>query len=81
MVARDAATMPLLEAAADEREAMHKRAAAIPPQFFYRAMALCNDADLNYRMASNKQFLVELTLIKLCQLLSPSTKAMTPRGN
>lgn len=81
MVARDAATMPLLEAAADVREAMHKRAAAIPPQFFYRAMALCNDADLNYRMASNKQFLVELTLIKLCQLLSPSTKAMTPRGN
>lgn len=44
-------------------------------------MSILNDADLNYRTASNKQFLVELTLIKLCQLLSPSTTAMTPRGN
>ncbi|MDE6086471.1 MAG: hypothetical protein K2G40_08750, partial [Muribaculaceae bacterium] len=38
----------------------------------YQAMSLCNDADLNYRQASGKTFLVELLLIKLCQLLSPS---------
>ena len=35
-------------------------------------MSLCNDADLNYRTATNKQFLVELTLAKICQSLSPS---------
>ena len=35
-------------------------------------MDLCNQADFNFRQASNKQFLIELTLIKLCQLLSPS---------
>ena len=32
----------------------------------------CNEADFNFRTAGNKQFLIELTLIKLCQLLSPS---------
>jgi len=81
MVARDPATIKLLEATDDVRADMQKRAASLPPEFFYRAMNLLNTADLNYRTSSNKQFLVELTLIKLCQLLSPSTPAMTPRGN
>ena len=72
MVARDPSTLCLLEASDEVRQAMAAQAARCTPQFFYKAMALCNDADLNYRTASNKQFLVELTLIKLCQLLSPS---------
>ena len=72
MVARDQSTLCLLEASDEARQAMATQAARCTPQFFYKAMALCNDADLNYRTASNKQFLVELTLIKLCQLLSPS---------
>lgn len=81
MVARDPLTVRLLEATDDVRLAMATRAQALPAEFFYRAMAVLGDADLNYRAASNKQFLTELTLIKLCQLLSPSTPAMTPRGS
>lgn len=73
MVARQPATIDLLEAPDDVRAAMAARAAALPPEFFYRAMKILNDADLNYRTASNKQFLTELTLIRLCQLLSPPT--------
>lgn len=72
MVARDPKTLCLLEASDEARQLMALQAAKCSPQFFYKAMALCNDADLNYRTASNKQFLVELLLIKLCQLLSPS---------
>lgn len=72
MVARDPSTLCLLEASDEVRQAMAIQAARCTPQFFYKAMALCNEADLNYRTASNKQFLVELTLIKLSQLLSPS---------
>ena len=72
MVARDPQTLCLLEASDEARQAMAEQATKCTPQFFYKAMALCNDADLNYRTASNKQFLVELLLIKLCQLLSPS---------
>ena len=72
MVAQNPATACLLEDADEVKAEMAAAAAKCQPQFLYRAMALCNDADLNYRAASNKQFLVELTLIKLCQSFSPS---------
>ena len=72
MVAQNPVTVCLLEDADEVKAEMAATAAKCPPQFLYRAMALCNDADLNYRAASNKQFLVELTLIKLCQSFSPS---------
>lgn len=72
MVAQNPSTLVLLEASDESRKALASVAQKCPPQFLYKAMDLCNQADLNYRAASNKQFLVELTLIKLCQLLSPS---------
>ena len=72
MVARDPATLSLIEAGDEVRTQLAQRAAKCTPDFIYRAMCLCNDADLNYRTASNKQFLIELTLAKICQQLSPS---------
>lgn len=72
MVAANPATICLLEATDDVRQNMAERAAKLHPTFLYKAMDLCNDADFNFRTAGNKQFLIELTLIKLCQLLSPS---------
>ncbi|MDE6378197.1 MAG: DNA polymerase III subunit gamma/tau [Duncaniella sp.] len=72
MVARDPSTMVLLEADDEAKQAMAQAAAKCHPEFIYRAMNLCNEADLKYREASNKQFLIELTLAKICQLLSPS---------
>lgn len=72
MVARDPATLSLLEAGDDVKRDMAAAAAKCTPDFLYRALCLCNDADLNYRTASSKQLLVEITLAKICQLLSPS---------
>lgn len=72
MVARDPAALQLLEASDDVKTAMAREASRCTPDFIYRAMCLCNDADLNYRVASNKQFLIEVTLAKICQSLSPS---------
>lgn len=72
LVARDPKTIELLEADSQHREKMAELAAKCTPQFLYRAMDLCNTADMNYREAANKQFLVELTLIKLCQADGPS---------
>lgn len=72
MVAYDPSTVCLLEASDDVRNAYVELARRCPTDFLYAAMNLCNKTDLNYRIASNKQFLVELTLIQLCQLLSPS---------
>ena len=75
-MAQNPQSAQLIEATDDVREALAKRAATLHPTFLYRAMDLCNSADFNFRQASNKQFLIELTLIKLCQLLSPSADSI-----
>ena len=72
MAARDEATAALLEVSDDVATELRKRAAKCSPELLYHAMSLCNDADLNYRIATGKQFLIELTLAKICQPLSPS---------
>ncbi len=72
MVAFDPSTLPMIDGGDDVRAAMAAAAKKCTPQFIYKALCLLNDADLNYRVASNKQFLVEVTLAKICQLLSPS---------
>lgn len=72
MVARDPQTVSLIEAGEEERKQLQERGARCTPGFLYRAMNLCNEADLNYRAASSKPFLIELTLAKICQSLSPS---------
>ena len=80
LVALNPATLPLLEVASEVVSRYQTQAATTPVRFLYAAMDLCNQCDLNYRTASNKQFLVELTLIKLCQLLSAPTPTPTPGG-
>lgn len=72
MAAGNPATLSLIEAGDDARRSLAEAASKCTPDFLYRSLCLCNDADLNYRVATNKQFLVEVTLAKLCQLCSPS---------
>lgn len=72
MVARDPRTLSLLDADEAVKQQMAAQAAELTPEFFYASMSLCNEADLAYRQASDKTFLVELLLIKLCQLNGPS---------
>lgn len=71
MVAADRRTLSLLETPADVAERLAEQASGLPLPWYYRAMELLNDCDFNYRTASSKQLLVELTLIRLCQLLNP----------
>lgn len=72
LVSRTEQTLSLLDTDDSIKQVMKEQAKKVEPRFFYEAMSLCNDADLNYRAASNKIFLVEILLIKLCQLQSPS---------
>lgn len=72
MVARSESTLSLLDTDDDIKAEMAARAKALPLDFYFAAMSLCNEADLNYRQASSKTFLAELLLIRLCQLQSPS---------
>ena len=68
LVSREPATLPLLEVSADVRERYREQAQKCTERFLIRAIKLCNDCDLNYRVSKNKRLLVELTLIQLAQL-------------
>lgn len=73
-------TLPLLEVSADVVQRYQQQAQQVKPRWAYTAMGLVNDCDMNYRTSGNKQFLVELTLIRLCQLVDP-TGATDSKGN
>lgn len=77
MMASTPTTRPLLEMNEEVSERYVQQAAKLQAGFFYRALDLCNTCDLNYRNATNKQLLVELTLVKLCQIMAP-TPAPSP---
>ena len=72
MVASTPQTRRLLEMNDEVAQRYGEQSAKLAPAFFYRALDLCNTCDLNYRNASSKQLLVELTLVKLCQLVAPA---------
>ncbi|MFR3055828.1 DNA polymerase III subunit gamma/tau [Phocaeicola coprophilus] len=80
LVSRDPATLPLLEVGASIREHYQAQAQKCTPQFLYKAMKLCNDCDLNYRLSKNKRLLVELTLIQVAQLTAEAEEPGQGRG-
>lgn len=81
MVAATPQTVGLLEMNNDIAQQHIAQASRFNARFFYMAMDLCNTCDLQYRETSNKQFVVELTLIKLCQLMggTPVQQPSQPR--
>jgi len=68
LVSKDVATVQLLEVGASIRDRYKEQASRCSLPFLYKAMKLCNDCDLNYRISKNKRFSVELTLIQLAQI-------------
>lgn len=68
LVCKDAETIVLFEVG----DAIKKRyltfSSRCENQFLYKAIELTNECDLNYRLSKNKRLLVELLLIRLCQL-------------
>ena len=73
MVSADPRTASLLETSEEIARKYAEQAVTLPIQWYYAAMKLLNDCDFNYRTATSKRLLVELTLIRLCQLLKPAT--------
>lgn len=73
MLAASPDTVGLLEQSEDLASRYQAQASLLPLEWYYAAMKLLNDCDQAYRTASEKRLLVELTLIRLCQLLKPPT--------
>lgn len=72
LVCKDPATAQLFQVGSSIREKYIAMAQQCSNDFMYRAIELANDCDLNYRLSKNKRLLLELTLIKLCQLTEDS---------
>ena len=77
VVAHSPELVPLMEVTGEIAERYKQQAARCPLGKLYQAMDLCNTCDLNYINATNQRFIVELTLIKICQLFGGETAAPT----
>lgn len=77
VVAHSPELVSLMEVTGEIAERYKQQAARCPLGKLYQAMDLCNTCDLNYINATNKRFIVELTLIKICQLFGGDAAAPT----
>ena len=70
LVCKDPATLALLETGDNLRERYQRQAQLAPASFLLTALNLCNDCDINYKMARHKRMHVEMSLIKMCRINS-----------
>lgn len=71
LVAVSPATARLLEAGEKAAEKYVAHSKDFEPKWYYKALAILQDCDLNFREATDKLLLVEVALIRLCQLRAP----------
>lgn len=76
LVSKDPQTVALLEVGADIGERYKTQAQLCTPDFLFQALKVSNDCDLDYRQSKNKRLLVELALIRLCQLTDEKKKSI-----
>lgn len=70
LVCKDASTIKLLEVGESIRDKYIEQAKVCTPDFLLRALDLLAKCDVNYKTASNKRLLLELTLMQMCSLTS-----------
>jgi DNA polymerase-3 subunit gamma/tau len=68
LVCKDATTLDLLEVGESLRERYRKQSSLAPSSFLLTALNLCNDCDINFKMARNKRLHVEMALLKMCYI-------------
>ena len=79
LMARDEATLPLLEVSEAMRQRYAEQAKRCTPAFLFQALRYMNQCDVNYRQSSNKRLLVELTLIEVAQITQPDDQPVAGR--
>jgi len=79
LVARDPQTVVLLEVGEAIGLRYIEQAKLCVPQFLYRALELATECELNYRVSKNKRLLVELALMRMCQIIHPIAPLSAPK--
>jgi DNA polymerase-3 subunit gamma/tau len=78
IVAKNPATAQLLEKGGQIKDRYVTQGANYPESLLFNGLSILNQADVNYKMAVNQRLLVEITLIKLCNLSPNSQTAPAP---
>ncbi len=68
LVAKDKATLDLLEVGDSAKKQYLEQAVKAPMSFLITAIDMANDCDLKYRTSKNQRLLVELTLMQLASI-------------
>ena len=76
LVSKDPQTISLLEVGADIGERYKTQAQQCSPEFLFQGLKICSDCDIDYRLSKNKRLLIELALIRLCQLTDEKKKSL-----
>ncbi len=78
LVAKDVATVQLLQTSEGLRERYLQQAQAAPGTFMLTALNIANDCDVNYKMARNKRLHVEMAIIKMTYINRALQVAQNP---
>jgi len=78
LVCKEEATLALLEVGESLRERYRKQASLAPSSFLLTALNICNDCDVNFKMARHKRLHVEMALLKMCYINRAVKAAQTP---
>lgn len=70
LVSRDQSTLRLVETTSSVRQRYLQQTAACPVSFLYKALEIGSYCDINYRNSKNQRLHVELSLIRLCRIIS-----------
>jgi DNA polymerase-3 subunit gamma/tau len=76
LVSKDPQTISLLEVGADIGERYKAQAKLCSQEFLFQGLKISNECDIEYRLSKNKRLLVELALIRLCQLTDEKKKSL-----
>lgn len=74
LICKNPQTSVLFEVGASIRDRYIAMSQKCSTDFLYSAIDISNDCDLHYKLSKNKKLLLELTLIRLCQLSSNPTR-------
>lgn len=81
LVAKDAATLKLLEVSEGIRQKYLQQSQQASTSFLLSAMNIANQCDLSYKLSKNQRLQVELALLKICHLQAAFTAASMPAVN
>ncbi len=80
MVCKDPVTVQLLEVSEQLRQRYLAQSQACPMPFLIKALEINNKCDIDYRAVNNKRLHLEIALLGMCALCSPSLSLPTAQA-